>query len=161
MYCDHNSVYWLTGWLTWSSFTPQAKFFTPVQINGTPLLQHSSFLLTNSLVFFICFLFKDIFGHFDINLICCCELKLIWGDLHSSTFFLAEFKECFSLYDKKQKGKIDTKDLITVMRCLGTSPTIGEVERHLQVHRIGAAHTRTCQHWETQTEHPSRPLCCI
>uniref|UniRef100_H3CW02 Calmodulin-like protein 4 n=2 Tax=Tetraodon nigroviridis TaxID=99883 RepID=H3CW02_TETNG len=47
-----------------------------------------------------------------------------------------EFKECFSLYDKKQKGKIDTKDLITVMRCLGTSPTIGEIERHLQVHKI-------------------------
>ncbi|KAL6113492.1 calml4 [Pungitius sinensis] len=47
-----------------------------------------------------------------------------------------EFKECFSLYDKKQKGKIVVKDLITVMRCLGTSPTFGEVERHLQVHKI-------------------------
>uniref|UniRef100_H2V0M8 Calmodulin-like 4a n=1 Tax=Takifugu rubripes TaxID=31033 RepID=H2V0M8_TAKRU len=47
-----------------------------------------------------------------------------------------EFKECFSLYDKKQKGKIDAKTLITVMRCLGTSPTIGEIERHLQVHKI-------------------------
>lgn len=48
-----------------------------------------------------------------------------------------EFKECFSLYDKKQKGKIDAKDLITVMRCLGTSPTFSEIERHLQVHKIG------------------------
>ncbi|XP_031704223.1 calmodulin-like protein 4a isoform X2 [Anarrhichthys ocellatus] len=47
-----------------------------------------------------------------------------------------EFKECFSLYDKKQKGKIVVKDLITVMRCLGTSPTFGEIERHLQVHKI-------------------------
>ncbi|KAI3377422.1 hypothetical protein L3Q82_008614 [Scortum barcoo] len=47
-----------------------------------------------------------------------------------------EFKECFSLYDKKQKGKIDAKDLITVMRCLGTSPTFGEIERHLQVQKI-------------------------
>ncbi|XP_061830905.1 calmodulin-like protein 4a [Nerophis lumbriciformis] len=47
-----------------------------------------------------------------------------------------EFKECFSLYDKKQKGKIDAKDLVTVMRCLGTSPTLGEIERHLQVHKI-------------------------
>ncbi|XP_061595449.1 calmodulin-like protein 4a [Cololabis saira] len=47
-----------------------------------------------------------------------------------------EFKECFSLYDKKQKGKIDCKDLITVMRCLGTSPTFGEIDRHLQVHKI-------------------------
>ncbi|XP_054471165.1 calmodulin-like protein 4 [Anoplopoma fimbria] len=47
-----------------------------------------------------------------------------------------EFKECFSLYDKKQKGKIVVKDLITVMRCLGTSPTFGEIDRHLQVHKI-------------------------
>ncbi|KAF7212463.1 calmodulin-like protein 4a isoform X2 [Nothobranchius furzeri] len=47
-----------------------------------------------------------------------------------------ECKECFSLYDKKQKGKIDSRDLITVMRCLGTSPTYSEVERHLQVHKI-------------------------
>jgi hypothetical protein len=48
-----------------------------------------------------------------------------------------EFKECFSLYDKKRKGKIEAKDLITVMRCLGTSPTFGEIDRHLQVHKIG------------------------
>ncbi|XP_056121413.1 calmodulin-like protein 4a [Rhinichthys klamathensis goyatoka] len=47
-----------------------------------------------------------------------------------------EFKECFSLYDKKRKGKIEAKDLITVMRCLGTSPTFNEVDRHLQVHKI-------------------------
>ncbi|TMS12902.1 Calmodulin-like protein 4 [Larimichthys crocea] len=40
-----------------------------------------------------------------------------------------EFKECFSLYDKKQNGKIDVKDLITVMRCLGTSPTLGEIPK--------------------------------
>ncbi|KAI5626146.1 calmodulin-like protein 4, partial [Silurus asotus] len=47
-----------------------------------------------------------------------------------------EFKECFSLYDKKRKGKIEAKDLITVMRSLGTSPTFNEVDRHLQVHKI-------------------------
>lgn len=58
----------------------------------------------------------------------------------------AEFKECFSLYDKKQKGKIDAKDLITVMRCLGTSPTFSEIERHLQVHKIGTVQheAKTC-----------------
>ncbi|XP_027870594.1 calmodulin-like protein 4a [Xiphophorus couchianus] len=50
---------------------------------------------------------------------------------------ISEFKECFSLYDKKQKGKIESKDLITVMRCLGTSPTLGEIDRHLQVQKIG------------------------
>uniref|UniRef100_A0A6I8T039 Calmodulin-like protein 4 n=1 Tax=Xenopus tropicalis TaxID=8364 RepID=A0A6I8T039_XENTR len=47
------------------------------------------------------------------------------------------FKECFSLYDKKGKGKIPAGDLLTVMRCLGTCPTPGEVTRHLQVHKIG------------------------
>lgn len=41
------------------------------------------------------------------------------------------------MYDKKQRGKIEAKDLMTVMRCLGTSPTHGEIERHLQVHKIG------------------------
>uniref|UniRef100_A0A669C4X4 Calmodulin-like 4a n=1 Tax=Oreochromis niloticus TaxID=8128 RepID=A0A669C4X4_ORENI len=46
------------------------------------------------------------------------------------------YKECFSLYDKNQNGKINNKDLITVMRCLGTSPTPGEIRRHLQVHKI-------------------------
>lgn len=50
---------------------------------------------------------------------------------------LTEFKECFSLYDKKHKGKIDARDLITVMRSLGTSPTVAEIDRHLQVHKIG------------------------
>ncbi|CAL8361886.1 calmodulin-like protein 4a [Gadus morhua] len=47
-----------------------------------------------------------------------------------------EFKECFSLYDKKQKGKIEAGELITVMRSLGTSPTFSEIDRHLQVHKI-------------------------
>ncbi|XP_014106557.1 PREDICTED: calmodulin-like protein 4 [Pseudopodoces humilis] len=47
-----------------------------------------------------------------------------------------EFKECFSLYDKKQKGKIRGSELLAVMRCLGASPTPGEVQRHLQLHRI-------------------------
>ncbi|XP_024236061.1 calmodulin-like protein 4 [Oncorhynchus tshawytscha] len=47
-----------------------------------------------------------------------------------------EFKECFSLYDKKHKGKIEAKDLIIVMRCLGVSPTFIEVDRHLQISKI-------------------------
>ncbi|XP_069481220.1 calmodulin-like protein 4 [Ambystoma mexicanum] len=47
-----------------------------------------------------------------------------------------EFKECFSLYDRGQKGKIKGSDLITVMRCLGVCPTPSEVNRHLQVHKI-------------------------
>ncbi|XP_059768930.1 calmodulin-like protein 4 isoform X2 [Balaenoptera ricei] len=47
-----------------------------------------------------------------------------------------EYKECFSLYDKQQRGKIKATDLLMVMRCLGASPTPGEVQRHLQTHKI-------------------------
>ncbi|OCT86729.1 calmodulin-like protein 4 [Xenopus laevis] len=50
---------------------------------------------------------------------------------------IQKYKECFSLYDKKGKGKIPAGDLLIVMRCLGTCPTPGEVTRHLQVHKIG------------------------
>lgn len=50
---------------------------------------------------------------------------------------MAEYKECFSLYDKQQRGKIKAADLLMVMRCLGASPTPGEVQRHLRTHRIG------------------------
>lgn len=64
---------------------------------------------------------------------------IIFVELFSLKFRCShvEFKECFSLYDKKRKGKIEAKDLITVMRCLGTSPTYNEVDRHLQIHKIG------------------------
>ncbi|XP_039933686.2 translation initiation factor IF-2 isoform X2 [Hirundo rustica] len=47
-----------------------------------------------------------------------------------------EFKECFSLYDKRRKGKIQGSELLAVMRSLGVSPTPGEVHRHLQLHGI-------------------------
>ncbi|KAM9311944.1 calmodulin-like protein 4 [Gastrophryne carolinensis] len=62
--------------------------------------------------------------------------------LRTQTKFLSQddiqkYKECFSLYDKKRKGKIPAEDLLTVMRCLGTCPTFSEVTRHLQVHKIG------------------------
>lgn len=48
-----------------------------------------------------------------------------------------EYKECFSLYDKQQRGKMKAADLLVAMRCLGASPTPGEVRRHLQTHGIG------------------------
>ncbi|KAM3877418.1 calmodulin-like protein 4a [Diretmus argenteus] len=75
-----------------------------------------------------------------------------------------EFKECFSLYDKKQKNKIDTKDLITVMRCLGTSPTLGEIQRHLQVHKLEKADELdfstflTMMHRQMQQEDPKSEI---
>lgn len=54
-----------------------------------------------------------------------------------SSGLCTEYKECFSLYDKQQRGKIKATDLMVVMRCLGASPTPGEVQRHLQSHGIG------------------------
>ncbi|XP_055983778.1 calmodulin-like protein 4 [Sorex fumeus] len=47
-----------------------------------------------------------------------------------------EYKECFSLFDKQQRGKIRSSDLLVVMRSLGTSPTPKEAQRHLQTHGI-------------------------
>ena len=32
-----------------------------------------------------------------------------------------EFRECFGLYDKKKQNKIGVRDVITVMRSLGTN----------------------------------------
>uniref|UniRef100_A0A665VS77 Calmodulin-like 4b n=1 Tax=Echeneis naucrates TaxID=173247 RepID=A0A665VS77_ECHNA len=51
-----------------------------------------------------------------------------------------EFKECFSLYDRQRRGKIEAPDLITVMRCLGLNPTPSEVQRHLLTHNIDRRH---------------------
>ncbi|XP_026168047.1 calmodulin-like protein 4 [Mastacembelus armatus] len=50
---------------------------------------------------------------------------------------IQEFRECFCLYDRQRKGKIEAQDLITVMRCLGSNPTPSEVQRHLLSHNIG------------------------
>ncbi|XP_069114951.1 calmodulin-like [Argopecten irradians] len=41
---------------------------------------------------------------------------------------IAEFKEAFSLFDKKGDGTITTKELGTVMRSLGQNPTDAELE---------------------------------
>lgn len=75
-----------------------------------------------------------------------------------------EFKECFSLYDKKHNGKIKASDLITVMRCLRTSPTPGEVTRHLQLHKIGSnaeldfSTFLTIMHRQMQQEDPKNEI---
>ncbi|XP_024911987.1 calmodulin-like protein 4 [Cynoglossus semilaevis] len=63
----------------------------------------------------------------------CC---LVPGTSLTSVLVPAEFKECFSLYDRQRKGKIGAPDLITAMRCLGSSPTPSEVQRHLLSHNI-------------------------
>ena len=45
-----------------------------------------------------------------------------------------EFRECFSLYDKKKQNRIGVRDVITVMRSLGTYPTRREIEAHLKTY---------------------------
>nr|XP_021326249.1 calmodulin-like protein 4 [Danio rerio] len=47
-----------------------------------------------------------------------------------------EYKECFSLYDQKRKGKLKVQDLLTVMSSLGCCPTLPELHRHLLSHKI-------------------------
>ena len=41
---------------------------------------------------------------------------------------IAEFREAFSLFDKDGNGTIATKELGTVMRSLGQSPTAAELQ---------------------------------
>nr|XP_033776505.1 calmodulin-like protein 4 isoform X2 [Geotrypetes seraphini] len=75
-----------------------------------------------------------------------------------------EFKECFSLYDKTQKGKIKASDLLTVMRCLGVSPTPAEVQRHLQLQKIDRdgdldfSTFLTIMHRQKQQEDPKKEI---
>uniref|UniRef100_A0A8C1UL90 Calmodulin-like 4b n=1 Tax=Cyprinus carpio TaxID=7962 RepID=A0A8C1UL90_CYPCA len=52
-----------------------------------------------------------------------------------------EYKECFSLYDQKRRGKMKAQDLLTVMRSLGCCPTLQELDRHLLTHKIGIVYT--------------------
>ncbi|XP_067236727.1 calmodulin-like protein 4 [Chanodichthys erythropterus] len=47
-----------------------------------------------------------------------------------------EYKECFSLYDQKRRGKMKAQDLLTVMRSLGCCPTLTELDKHLLTHKI-------------------------
>ncbi|KAM3870220.1 calmodulin-like protein 4 [Diretmus argenteus] len=47
-----------------------------------------------------------------------------------------EYKECFSLYDRQRRGRIEAQQLITVMRCLGSNPTPTEANRHLLTNSI-------------------------
>uniref|UniRef100_H2RYE3 Calmodulin like 4 n=1 Tax=Takifugu rubripes TaxID=31033 RepID=H2RYE3_TAKRU len=61
--------------------------------------------------------------------------RTCWRDFVSRLVW-EHFKECFSLYDRQRNGKIKARELITVMRCLGSSPTPSEVQRHLLSHQI-------------------------
>lgn len=151
-----NNLFYLTS-LRHNVVTLQAKFFTPAQINGKS---------NKCWMFYYCSVSKYtdkilwsgkkkkkkttpdrlILHNQAVKLThikqndeaCSVPSHYHSGIKHelSSSRSLTEFKECFSFYDKKRNGKIDTKDLITAMRCLGTSPTYGEIERHLQVNKI-------------------------
>ncbi|XP_063572272.1 calmodulin-like protein 4 isoform X1 [Pongo abelii] len=75
-----------------------------------------------------------------------------------------EYKECFSLYDKQQRGKIKATDLMVAMRCLGASPTPGEVQRHLQTHGIDGngeldfSTFLTIMHMQIKQEDPKKEI---
>lgn len=63
-----------------------------------------------------------------------------WGRvkaaLDSPFWAVAEYKECLSLYDKQQRGKIKATDLLMVM-VPGGQPNAWGGAAHLQTHRIG------------------------
>ncbi|KAL8588877.1 hypothetical protein ACOMHN_051471 [Nucella lapillus] len=44
----------------------------------------------------------------------------------------ADLKEAFSLFDKEGEGRISTKDLGDVMRCLGQSPTPAQLHAFIK-----------------------------
>ncbi|XP_032100508.1 LOW QUALITY PROTEIN: calmodulin-like protein 4 [Sapajus apella] len=75
-----------------------------------------------------------------------------------------EYKECFSLYDKQQRGKIKAADLMVAMRCLGASPTPGEVQRHLHTHGIDGngeldfSTFLTIMHMQIKQEDPKKEI---
>uniref|UniRef100_F6Y7K6 Calmodulin-like protein 4 n=2 Tax=Callithrix jacchus TaxID=9483 RepID=F6Y7K6_CALJA len=75
-----------------------------------------------------------------------------------------EYKECFSLYDKRQRGKIKASDLMVAMRCLGASPTPGEVQRHLHTHGIDGngeldfSTFLTIMHMQIKQEDPKKEI---
>uniref|UniRef100_F7HCD0 Calmodulin-like protein 4 n=1 Tax=Macaca mulatta TaxID=9544 RepID=F7HCD0_MACMU len=75
-----------------------------------------------------------------------------------------EYKECFSLYDKQQRGKIKATDLMVAMRCLGASPTPGEVQWHLQTHGIDGngeldfSTFLTIMHMQIKQEDPKKEI---
>ncbi|KAK5901560.1 hypothetical protein CesoFtcFv8_006915 [Champsocephalus esox] len=74
-----------------------------------------------------------------------------------------EYKECFSLYDRQRRGRIEGGDLITVMRCIGSSPTPAEVRRHLLNHSDAAgdldfSSLLSVMHRQQQQEAPQREI---
>ena len=51
-------------------------------------------------------------------------------DIHSE-FIVEEIKEAYNLFDKDGDGKITTKELSTVMRSLGQTPTENELQEKI------------------------------
>ncbi len=71
-------------------------------------------------------------GHYNVyknDLQHCTLTKYTCVIVYSFVFF-AEYKECFSLYDRSRRGVIRGEDLIVVMRSLGTYPTVEEIKEY-------------------------------
>lgn len=49
-----------------------------------------------------------------------------------SQLFFSEFREAFNLFDKNKDNVISAKELGTVMRALGQSPTDKDIETMIQ-----------------------------
>jgi len=45
---------------------------------------------------------------------------------------ISEYRDCYNLYDKSRTGKLPCKDAVLVMRSLGFTPTIMEVNGELK-----------------------------
>ncbi|XP_039263593.2 calmodulin-like protein 4 [Styela clava] len=77
---------------------------------------------------------------------------------------IAEYRECFSLYDKKRNGKIRSSDLCTVMRSLGSNPTLTEVNTHLKSankaprDEMDFSEFLTIMHEQLSHENPSKEI---
>ena len=57
--------------------------------------------------------------------------------MNAFVFFVTEFKEAFSLFDKDGDGTITTKELGTIMRSLGHTPTEAELQDRIEVDADG------------------------
>jgi len=45
---------------------------------------------------------------------------------------ISEYRDCFNLYDKSRSGKLPCRDAVHVMRSLGVTPTMIEVNKELK-----------------------------
>jgi len=45
---------------------------------------------------------------------------------------ISEYRDCFNLFDKSKSGKLNCTEIVSVMRALGTTPTVLEINKELK-----------------------------